>query len=126
MYTLTIRDYLKCAHSLKGDIFGPAQLLHVITYEIDAEFTTPALDEHGIIVDFATAQRGLHEIVASLNFKNLDELPQLRGKNTTTEFLCSWIHGKLAAAMGKKFRGKLMIVLRESAVAWTSYTADVQ
>ena len=59
MYTLTVRDYLKCAHSLRGEVFGLAQLLHVITYEVDAEFTTPALDEHGIVVDFAAAQRGL-------------------------------------------------------------------
>jgi 6-pyruvoyl-tetrahydropterin synthase len=125
MYTLTVRDYLKCCHSLQGEVFGLAQLLHVITYEVDAEFTTPALDEHGIVVDFAAAQRGLHEIVASLNFQNLDEHAQLRGKNTTTEFLCSWIHGKLAATVGRRFRGKLTIVMRESAVAWTSYSADV-
>ena len=60
-----------------------------------------------------------------MNFGNLDEHPQLRGKNTTTEFLCSWIHGKLAATMAKRFSGKLTIVMRESAVAWTTYAADV-
>jgi 6-pyruvoyl-tetrahydropterin synthase len=125
MYTLTIRDYLKCAHSLKGEIFGPAQLMHVITYEVEAVFTTAALDEYGIIVDFASAQRGLQEIVTSMNFQNLDEHPRLRGKNTTTEFLCHWIHGELAKRVSPKFKGRLAIVLRESAVAWTSFEAAV-
>jgi len=125
MYTLTIRDHLKCAHSLKGEIFGPAQLMHVITYEVEAVFTTAALDEYGIIVDFASAQQGLQEILQTLNFRNLDEHPLLRGKNTTTEFLCRWIHGEMAKKVQPKFRGKLTLVLRESAVAWTTYEADV-
>lgn len=126
MYTLTIRDYLKCAHSLKGEIFGPAQLMHVITYEVEATFVTPRLDEHELIVDFATAQQGLHDILATMGFKNLDTLPQLRGKNTTTEFLCRYLQEQLAARVGGKFAGLLRITLRESPVAWTTYEAEVR
>ena len=125
MYTLTIRDYLKCAHSLRGEIFGPAQLMHVITYEVEVAFVTLALDEYGLIVDFASAQSGLHDVLATLNFKNLDEVPQLRGKNTTTEFLCQWLHGQMAAKVRGQFRGSMRVTLRESPVAWTSYDGDV-
>jgi 6-pyruvoyl-tetrahydropterin synthase len=125
MYTLTIRDYLKCAHSLKGDIFGPAQLMHVITYEVIVAFATPALDEYGIIVDFASAQKALQDLLGRLNFKNLDQVPELRAKNTTTEFLCSYLHGQVARAMTGKFSGELTVTLRESPVAETSYRGKI-
>jgi 6-pyruvoyl-tetrahydropterin synthase len=123
MYSLTIRDYLKCAHSLKGDIFGPAQLMHVITYEVEVVYSTPRLDEYGIIVDFALAQEALQNLLGTMNFKNLDEHPELNGVNTTTEFLCKYLHDKVAEAMRGKFDGGLEVILRESPVAWTSYRA---
>ncbi len=126
MYTLTIRDYLKCAHSLKGEIFGPAQLMHVITYEVEVTFETEQLDEYGLIVDFASAQRGLQEVLSSMNFTNLDVHPDLLGKNTTTEFLCKFIHGAVAKQVENQYGGLMRVTLRESAVAWTSYEDEVR
>jgi 6-pyruvoyltetrahydropterin/6-carboxytetrahydropterin synthase len=125
MFTLTIRDYLKCAHSLKGEIFGPAQLMHVITYEIVAAFMTEELDEYGLIVDFASTQSALQDILSRMNFKNLDEVPELRGKNTTTEWLCQYIHGQIAEKVAGQFKGNLRVTLRESPVAETSYEKAV-
>jgi 6-pyruvoyltetrahydropterin/6-carboxytetrahydropterin synthase len=126
MFKLTIRDYLKCAHSLKGEIFGPAQLMHVITYEVEAVFKTEELDEYGLIVDFASTQRALQDILGEMNFKNLDDLPQLRGKNTTTEWLCQYIHEHISNAVADVFKGSLCLVLRESAVAEVSYEKPVK
>lgn len=125
MYTLTIRDYLKCAHSLKGEIFGPAQLMHVITYEVELAFKTEALDEYGLIVDFATAQSKLQDLLAMMCFKNLDEVPELEGKNTTTEFLCKYIHEEMCKAIKGLYTGRLSVTLRESPVAQTSFEAEV-
>ncbi len=126
MYTLTIRDYLKCAHSLKGEIFGPAQLMHVITYEIEASFMTETLDEYGLIVDFASTQSALQDILGRMNFKNLDDLPELQGKNTTTEFLCQYIHEQISKSVADQFDGTLRVILRESPVAETSYEKPVK
>jgi 6-pyruvoyltetrahydropterin/6-carboxytetrahydropterin synthase len=125
MFTLTIRDYLKCAHSLKGEIFGPAQLMHVITYEIVAAFMTEELDEYDLIVDFASTQSALQDILSRMNFKNLDEVPELQGKNTTTEWLCRYIHGQIAEKVAGQFKGSLCVTLRESPVAETSYENPV-
>ncbi|MCU0687165.1 MAG: 6-carboxytetrahydropterin synthase, partial [Polyangiaceae bacterium] len=125
MFTLTIRDYLKCAHSLKGEIFGPAQLMHVITYEVEAVFMTSELDEYGLIVDFASTQSALQEILSVMNFKNLDEVPQLNGKNTTTEFLCQYIHAHIVNRVVDQFKGSLRVTLRESAVAEVSFEGPV-
>lgn len=125
MFSLTIRDYLKCAHSLKGEIFGPAQLMHVITYEVEAVFMTEELDEYGLIVDFASTQSALQEILSLMNFKNLDEVPQLRGTNTTTEFLAQYIHEHICERVADQFKGSLRVVLRESPVAEVGYEKPV-
>lgn len=125
MFSLTIRDYLRCAHSFKGEVFGLAQVLHVITYEVEVVFMTEELDEHGLVVDFASTQSALQELLSLLNFKNLDEVPQLRGKNTTTEFLCRYLHEHLSPRVPESFKGTLRIVLHESALAQVAYEKPV-
>ena len=125
MYSLTIRDYLKCAHSLKGEIFGPAQLMHVITYEVEVAYLTETLNEYELIVDFASAQSSLADLLATMGFKNLDTLPQFEGVNTTTEFLCKYIHEHICEKVAGQFTDTIRVTLRESPVAWTTYEAPV-
>ena len=125
MYTLTIVDYLKCAHSLKGEIFGPAQQMHVSTFDIEVTFITENVDENGIIVDFALAQQSLFNALAPLRFKNLDDVPEVAGINTTTENLCKYFHDQIAKGMGGKFDGKVNVTLREGRVASASYEAPL-
>jgi 6-pyruvoyl-tetrahydropterin synthase len=125
MYSLTFRDYWKCAHSLKGDIFGPAQLVHVITFEVDVTYLTETLDEYSLIVDFGAAQQSLQSVLAPMEFKNLDDLPEFAGVNTTTEYLCRYLHEKIAEQVAGKFSGVLRVTLRESPVAWATYEAPV-
>ena len=87
MYTVTVRDHIMIAHSLKGEVFGPAQKLHGATYVVDAEFRRTDLDANGIVVDIGLATTALHDVLAELNYRNLDEDPSLAGGNTTTEVL---------------------------------------
>ena len=126
MYSLTFRDYWKCAHSLKGDIFGPAQLVHVITFEVDVTYLTEALDEYNLIVDFGAAQQSLQEVLAPMEFKNLDDLPQFAGVNTTTEYLCRHLHEEIGRRVAGRFTGMLRVTLRESPVAWATYEAPIE
>lgn len=125
MYTLTFRDYLKCAHSLKGEIFGPAQAMHVITFEVITVYLTEELDEHALIIDFALAQRALQDVIGRMQFKNLDELPEFAGENTTTEWLCRHIHDRMSETIREQFRGTLRVILRESPIAEAAYEARV-
>ena len=79
MYTVTVRDHIMIAHSLKGEVFGPAQKLHGATYVVDAEFKRTDLDANGIVVDIGLATTALHDVLAGLNYRNLDEDPSLAG-----------------------------------------------
>ncbi|MDT4974667.1 MAG: hypothetical protein QOG98_425, partial [Pseudonocardiales bacterium] len=55
MFTVTVRDRMLVAHSLRGEVFGPAQRLHGATYVVDVSFRATALDADGIVVDLGRA-----------------------------------------------------------------------
>ena len=87
MYALEVRDHIMIAHSLRGRIFGPAQQLHGATFVVDVAFFRETLDEHHVVVDIGRAAEMLKATLAPINYANLDEVPALAGKLTTTEFL---------------------------------------
>lgn len=96
MFSLTVRDHFMIAHSFRGAVFGPAQALHGATYVVDLELRRPALDPDGLVVDIGLASQVLREELARLNYRNLDELPEFAGRNTTTEFLAHALFERLA------------------------------
>jgi 6-pyruvoyl-tetrahydropterin synthase len=121
MFSVTVRDHIMVAHSLRGDVFGPAQRLHGATYVVDATFRRAALDGDGIVVDIGRATEELHAVLADLTYRNLDEDPALAGTNTTTEALAKVIADRLAQRVGDCGLDALAVTLRESHVAWASY-----
>lgn len=128
MYTIGIRDHVMIAHSFQGEGFGPAQRLHGATYVIDVEFRSAALDEDGVVVDIGRAAALLRSELEPLNYRNLDELPEFAGRNTTTEFLARALCERLIARiekgdLGAAARGlaSLRVTLNESHIAWAAY-----
>ena len=121
MYTVKIRDHIMIAHSLPDDAFGPAKNMHGATYVVDAVFHSESLNQHNIVIDIGIAHDLLKETLSELAYQNLDELPQFKGKLTTTEFLAKYIHDQLKEKSSEHFNGSLEIILGESHVAWASY-----
>lgn len=128
MYSVTVRDHMMIAHSLKGEIFGPAQRLHGATYVIDVELKRTTLDENDVVVDIGLAGNALRGILDELNFRNLDEEPAFAGRNTTTEFLARLVFDRMAekiaaGALGPSARAmhSLRVTLHESHIAWAAY-----
>jgi 6-pyruvoyl-tetrahydropterin synthase len=128
MFSVTVRDHMMIAHSLTGDVFGPAQRLHGATYVVDATFRRPALDDDGIVVDIGRATDELRRVVGELTYRNLDDEPAFAGRNTTTEVLAQFVADRLAdlvhaGALGEGARGLsgIEVVLRESHVASAGY-----
>ncbi len=128
LFTVTVRDHLMVAHSLRGDVFGPAQRLHGATYVIDASFRAEQLDQDNLVVDIGRAADQLHAVIAELTYRNLDEDPEFEGVNTTTEFLARIVADRLAdrvrsGALAESGRGlsSIAITLHESHVASAGY-----
>jgi 6-pyruvoyl-tetrahydropterin synthase len=128
MYSVTVRDHMMIAHSFSGEVFGPAQRLHGATYVVDVEFKRPTLDEDGIVVDIGKASAVLHAVLGELNFHNLDEVQEFRGRNTTTEFLARVVFDHLISAIhkgalgpGAKAVASIRVTLHESHVAAAAF-----
>ena len=136
MYSLCVRDHFMIGHSFRGEVFGPAQRRHGATYVVDVELRRPELDPDGVVVDIGRASAALREVLAELNYRNLDEVPAFAGKNTTTEFLARVVFDRMArriragelgssAGAGAGGLASLRVTLRESHVAWAAYEAPL-
>lgn len=130
MYSVCVRDHMMIAHSFRGAVFGPAQRLHGATYLVDVEFRRPALDADGLVVDIGLAANALRATLEELNYRNLDELPQFAGRNTTTEFLARAVFERIAGRIAAGELGAdaqaggvaaLRVALHESHVAWAAF-----
>jgi 6-pyruvoyl-tetrahydropterin synthase len=116
------------AHSLRGEVFGPAQRLHGATFIVDVTFRRAALDADGIVVDIGRAAETVRAVLVELGYRNLDDEAELAGMNTTTEALARVVADRLAdrllagelGASARELDG-LVVTLRESHVAWASY-----
>jgi len=128
VFSVTVRDHMMIAHSLRGEVFGPAQRLHGATYVVDATFRRATLDADGLVVDIGRAAAALRAVVAELGYRNLDAEADFAGMNTTTEAVARVVADRLAdraraGAMGDSALelDGLVVTLRESHVAWASY-----
>jgi 6-pyruvoyl-tetrahydropterin synthase len=128
VFSVTVRDHMMIAHSLRGEVFGPAQRLHGATYVVDATFRRATLDADGIVVDIGRAAEALRAVLAELGYRNLDDEADFAGVNTTTEALARVVADRLAesaraGALGDGARelDGLVVTLHESHVAWASY-----
>ena len=134
MYSVAVSDHIMIAHSFVGEIFGPAQRLHGATYAVEAEFRRRELDADGLVCDIGKALETLKAVLRELDYRNLDDLADFRGRNTTTEFLAGEIHRRLkariaAGALGPGIAGSLAslrVVLRESPVAWAAFEGPLE
>jgi 6-pyruvoyl-tetrahydropterin synthase len=133
MYTLTVSDHVMIAHSFVGEIFGPAQRLHGATYAVEMEVRRAELDADGLVCDIGKALETLKAVLGEINYRNLDDLPAFKGRNTTTEFLAGEIFRRLkskiaAGALGTGTAGALSamrVTLRESPVAWAAFEGSL-
>ena len=134
MFCLTVRDHIMVAHSFTGAVFGPAQRLHGATFVVDLELRRVDLDVDGIVADIGLVSGLLKAVLEPLNYRNLDELPEFTGRNTTTEVLareiCQRVRERIReGALGEEANtalASLKVTLRKSHLAWASYEAGLQ
>jgi len=132
VFAVEVRDHVMIAHSFRGAVFGPAQALHGATFVVDVAFIAKTLDENGIVVDIGRAHEVLKAVLQPLNYRNLDDVPEFKGKNTTTEFLTKHIFDRTAAAarageLGRTGRelDAIRVTISESHVARAWYEAGL-
>lgn len=132
MFSLTVSDHIMIAHSFQGEEFGPAQRVHGATFTVEAEFRAPRLDAANLLIDIGLAKTVLRQILDTVDYYNLDTLPQFANTNTTTEFMAYHFHTLLAAACadgrlghGAKSVTAIKVLIRENPLAWAAYEAAI-
>jgi 6-pyruvoyl-tetrahydropterin synthase len=127
VFSVTVRDHMMVAHSLQGEVFGPAQRLHGATFVVDATFRGESLNDDGILVDIGRATEELHRVVSDLTYRNLDDETDFKGTNSTTEVLARHVADRIAEQVRDGALGPanhvsaICVTLHESHVAWASY-----
>ena len=128
MFAVEVRDHVMLAHSIPGEVFGPAQNMHGATYVLDVTFMRETLSSDAIVVDIGRAHDVLGAALAPLRYANLDAMEEFKGIKTTTEFLCKYVFDRVAAAAGRGELGpgsdglqKIRVTLNESHVASAWY-----
>ncbi len=128
MFSITVRDHMMVAHSLKGPAFGPAQRLHGATYAVEATFRRDGLNDDGIVADLGLAGALLQDVLTGLDYRNLDDEPDLAGVNTTTEVLARLVADRIVdrlrgGALGpdSDALAAVAVTLHESPVASAGY-----
>jgi 6-pyruvoyltetrahydropterin/6-carboxytetrahydropterin synthase len=124
MYSIKIRDHFMIAHSFDNPVFGPAQSLHGATYVVDVSFYSRSIEPYNTVIDIAVASGILQKVLEKLRYKNLDELPEFKGKLTTTEFMAKYIHDAVKDQVSGQFNGKIGVTIGESHMAWASFDED--
>ena len=128
---MCIRDSILIAHSLPGEVFGPAQNMHGATYIVDAEFYAEKVNKYNIIMDLGVVTNILTDILKLYSYKNLDEVEEFKDIITSTEFLAKDIYDRISLKLKEDFYDdykslhKIKIVLTESNVAWASYEKEI-
>ena len=132
MYSITVRNNILIAHSLPGDVFGPAQNMHGATYVVDAEFFAEKINKYNIIMDLGVVTNILSDVLKFYSYKNLDEVEDFKGKITSTEFLAKDIYDRICQQLKKNYLEdysllhKIKITLTESNVAWASFEQEIE
>ena len=131
MYSITVRNNILIAHSLPGEVFGPAQNMHGATYIVDAEFYAKEINKYNIIMDLGVVTEILSDVLKFYSYKNLDEVEEFKNIITSTEFLAKDIFDRICAKLQKDYiedfnkLHKIRIILTESNVAWASYEQEI-
>jgi 6-pyruvoyltetrahydropterin/6-carboxytetrahydropterin synthase len=126
LFHLTVRDHVMIAHSLPHPAFGPAQNLHGATYVVELTLWREVLAVESIVIDIGEAAQVLSNALSDLNYRNLDEHPELVGTLTTTEAMAQLIAERVAASLPDRGLTKLDVTLREHPDAWAGYTMTLE
>ena len=133
MFSVTVRDHMMVAHSLRGEVFGPAQGLHGATYVVDATVRAASLDDDGLVVDIGRAASALASVVGgAAATATSTTTPRWPGSTRRPSGSPRWWPTGSRSASGAGDLGRdgaelasLLVTLRESHIAWASYERDL-
>jgi 6-pyruvoyltetrahydropterin/6-carboxytetrahydropterin synthase len=120
MFEIGVADEFEAAHSLSGD-FGPATRLHGHTYKVEVSAEARSIDSAGTFYDIGRLKADLRSVLEHLHYRNLNDIRELAGTNTTAEVLARHIFRKLAPGLQAAGVEGLKVTVWESPSSFASY-----
>jgi 6-pyruvoyltetrahydropterin/6-carboxytetrahydropterin synthase len=98
MYELHVTEGFSAAHHLRG--YGdPCEQQHGHNWRVTVHVRCDRLDRVGIGIDFKVLRRGLREVLADLDHRDLNETPFFREVNPSAENIARHVFERLAAKL---------------------------
>lgn len=113
MYEVYVAAAFEAAHRLRGD-FGPASRTHGHTYRLEVVVRGGSLAEDGTLLDIGGLRETVDGVAASLNYRDLDEVPGLAGKNTTAEVVAGFCWDGISPSLRERGLDSLTVRVWES------------
>ena len=113
MYEVYVATRFEAAHRLVGD-FGPATRTHGHTYRMEVIVRGERLKDDETLYDIGRLQPAVEELAASLHYRDLNEVPDLAGVNTTAEAVARYCWDKLAPPLRGQGLDSLTVRIWES------------
>lgn len=119
MYEVYVAAAFEAAHCLKGD-FGPAARTHGHTYRLEALVRGERLAEDGTLLDIGGLRETVNGIAATLDYRDLDEVPGLAGKNTTAEVVAGFCWDRISPSLRGRGLASLTVRVWESSQVYAA------
>jgi 6-pyruvoyltetrahydropterin/6-carboxytetrahydropterin synthase len=113
MYEVYVAARFEAAHRLVGD-FGSASRMHGHTYRIEAILRGLRLQDDGTLYDIGELRQAVDDLAASLDYRDLNEVPGLADVNTTAEAVADYCWESLAEPLRDQGLDSLVVRIWES------------
>ena len=119
MYEIFVAARFEAAHRLVGD-FGPASRMHGHTYRMEVIVRGQHLGDDGTLYDIGELGQAVEGLAASLDYRDLNEVPGLAGVNTTAEAVADYCWESLAPPLRNDGLDSLVVRIWESPDAYAA------
>jgi len=119
-FEIGVTDEFEAAHALVGD-FGPATRLHGHTYRVEVRIESREIDETATFYDLGSLRSGLRSVLESIHYRNLNEVEDMGGTNTTAEAVSRYIAKKLSPELRDRGIVAIKVTVWESSASFASY-----
>jgi 6-pyruvoyltetrahydropterin/6-carboxytetrahydropterin synthase len=113
MYEIYVATQFEAAHRLVGD-FGPATRTHGHTYRMEVIVRGEHLSDDDTLYDIGELRPPVEDLAASLHYRDLNEVPDFAGVNTTAEAVADYCWEKLAPPLRGRSLASLTVRIWES------------
>jgi 6-pyruvoyltetrahydropterin/6-carboxytetrahydropterin synthase len=118
VYELNVEETFAAAHALRG-YEGPCENVHGHTFKVQVQIKGEKLNNLGLLEDFKTIKKHLHQVLKKFDHADLNNLPEFKEQNPSSENIARVIFEQLKSTLPNLAR----VTIWESATTCASYTA---